>query len=69
MVRQPHKLNGHKFKQFLGDSEDIEEPGVLQSTESQRVGTNLVIEQQATFQLVSCGTLGFRRYILVVSFS
>lgn len=39
-----------KFKQFLGDSGRQKSLRiVLQSTESQRVGTSLVIEQQTTF--------------------
>ena len=35
MVRQHHHLNGHEVEQALGDSGGQEEPGVLQSMESQ----------------------------------
>ena len=37
MVTWYHQLNGHEFQQTLGDSEG-QEPGVLQSMGSQRVG-------------------------------
>ena len=45
MVRQHHQLNGHEFEQTPGDSGG-EEPGRLQSLGSQRVGHDLMTEQQ-----------------------
>ena len=45
MIRQHHQLNGHECEQTPGDSEG-QEPGVLQPMGSQRVGHNLVTEQQ-----------------------
>ena len=44
MVEWYHWLTGHEFEQILGDSEG--KPGVLQSMELQRIGHNLVTEQQ-----------------------
>ena len=38
MVRWHDQLNQHEFEQTLGDGEGQGKPGVLQSTESQRVG-------------------------------
>ena len=46
MVREHHRLNGHEVEQILGDSEGQEEPGMLQSTGSQRVRHNLVTKKQ-----------------------
>ena len=46
MVGWHHWLNGHEFEQVLGDGEGQEEPGMLQSMESQRVGHDWVTEQQ-----------------------
>ena len=46
MVREHHRLNGHEVEQTLGDSEGQEEPGMLQSTRSQRVRRNLVTKKQ-----------------------
>ena len=43
MVEWYYKLSGHKFEQTLRDSE---KPGVLQSMGLQRVGRDLVTEQQ-----------------------
>ena len=40
-----HQLNGHEFEQTPGDSE-TGKPGMLQSMELQRVGHDLVTEQQ-----------------------
>ena len=40
-----HQHNGHEFEQTLGERR-TEEPGVLQSMGSQRVGHNLVTERQ-----------------------
>ena len=45
VVGRYHQLNGHEFEQTLGDSEGQGRLGVLLS-ESQRVGHDLVIEQQ-----------------------
>ena len=44
MVGRQHRLDGHEFEQTLGDSEG--NPGILQSVGSQRVGRDLVAEQQ-----------------------
>ena len=41
-----HRLNGHEFEQILGDSEGQGSLAVLQFMGSQRVGHNLVTEQQ-----------------------
>ena len=43
MVEWYYKLSGHKFEQTLRDSEKL---GVLQSMRLQRVGRDLVTEQQ-----------------------
>ena len=40
-----HQVNGHEFQQTPGDGE-TGEPGVLQPMGSQRVGKDLVTEQQ-----------------------
>ena len=45
MVGWHHQLNGHEFEQTQGDRR-TGEPGMLQSMELQRVGHNLVIEQE-----------------------
>ena len=55
MVEWHHQLNGPEFEQTPGDSEDrgaklqeivrTEEPGVLQSMRSQKVGHSLTAEQ------------------------
>ena len=45
MVGWHHWLNGYEFGQTPSNSE-TGEPGVLQSKRSQRVGHNLVTEQQ-----------------------
>ena len=45
MVRQHHRFNGHEFEQTPGDWR-TEEPGILQSTGLQRVGRDLLTEQQ-----------------------
>ena len=44
MVGWHYRLNGLEFEQTLGDSEG--NPGILQSMGSQRVGRDLVAEQQ-----------------------
>ena len=44
MVEWHQQLNGLEFEQTLGDSEG--NPGILQSVGSQRVGRDLVAEQQ-----------------------
>ena len=44
MVRWHHQHNEHEFEQTLGDSEG--HPGGLKSMGLQRVGHNLVTEQQ-----------------------
>ena len=56
LVRQNHRLNGLKFEQTPGDSGGLsdrgpltEEPDILQSLVSQRVGHNLVTKQQPCF--------------------
>ena len=49
MVGWHHQLNGHEFEQTLGDSEGQGKPGILQSMELQRVGHNLVTEQQQSW--------------------
>ena len=46
MVGWHHWLNGHEFEQVLEDGEGQEEPGMLQSMGSQRVGHDWVTEQQ-----------------------
>ena len=45
MVGWHHQSNGPEFEQTQGDSEG-QKPGVLQSTGLQRVGDDLVTEQQ-----------------------
>ena len=45
MVGWHHQLNGHEFEQALGVG-DGQKPGMLQSMGSQRVGYDLVTEQQ-----------------------
>ena len=40
-----HRINGHEFKQILGDCER-QKPGMLQSVGLQRVGHDWAIEQQ-----------------------
>ena len=48
MVGWPHRFNGHEFEQAPGDSEGQEACShrVLQSMGLQRVGHDLVTEQQ-----------------------
>ena len=46
MVRQHHRLNGHEFEQTTDNCGRTEKPSVLQSMGSQRVGHDLVTEQQ-----------------------
>jgi hypothetical protein len=46
MVGGHHQLNGHEFKQTSRDSLKDRKPGVLQSTELQRVGHDLATQQQ-----------------------
>ena len=47
MVGWHHRLNRHEFEQALGDTEGQErKTSELQSTESQRIGHDLVTEQQ-----------------------
>ena len=46
MVGWYHRLNGHESEQTLGDGEGQGRPGMLQSMGSQRVGHDLVTEQQ-----------------------
>ena len=70
MVGWHHWLNGHEYKQTLGVSEG--QPGVLQSTGSQRVRHILATEQQhSTSKLylwvgiqLGMASVGFRRVIL-----
>ena len=45
MVGWHHWLNGHEFEQTLGDSGRKEEPDILQSMGSQRVGHDLLTKQ------------------------
>ena len=45
MIEYHHQLNGHEFEQTLGDSGG-QRSLVLQSMGSQRVGHNLLTEQQ-----------------------
>ena len=52
MVREHHRLNGHETEQTLGDSEGHEEPGMLQSTGSQRVRHNLLTKKQLIILIV-----------------
>ena len=58
MVGWCHQLNGHEFKQILGDSKRTGKPGVLPFMGSQRVGHDLATEQQ---QLAENGEF-FLRY-------
>ena len=44
MVGWHHQLNGHEFEQALEDRKG--KPGMLQSTGLQRVGQDLVTDQQ-----------------------
>ena len=46
MVGWHHRLNEHEFQQTQRDKWWTEKPGVLQSMGSQRVGHDLVTEQQ-----------------------
>ena len=47
MVREHHQLNGYESEQTLGHSGgQREEPGMLQSMRSQRVGHDLATKQQ-----------------------
>ena len=47
MVGWHHRLSRHEFEQALGDTEGQErKTSELQSTESQRIGHDLVTEQQ-----------------------
>ena len=49
MVGWHHGLNGHEFEQFEqtpGDNRGMGKPGVLQSMGLQRIGHDLVTEQQ-----------------------
>ena len=46
MVGWHHRLNGHEFEQTPEDSEKTGKPGALQFMGSQRVGHDLVTEQQ-----------------------
>ena len=46
MVGWYHRLNGHESEQTLGDGEGEGRLGMLQSMGSQRVGHDLVTEQQ-----------------------
>ena len=46
MVEWHHQLIGHEFEQTPGVSKGQGKPGVVQSMESQRVGHNLVTNQQ-----------------------
>ena len=51
MVRQHHQLNGHEFAQtLLWEIMKDREPGVMPSTGLQRVGHDLVTEQQYYFK-------------------
>ena len=50
MVIQHHQLNDHKYKQTLEDGEG-QEPGMLLSRGSKRVGLDLVTEQQKINQV------------------
>ena len=46
MVGWHHQLNGLEFEQTLGDSQRTGKAGMLQSMGSQRVGHDLVAEEQ-----------------------
>ena len=46
MVGWHHQFSGHEFEQILGYSEGQGSLGILQSMRLQRVGRNLVNEQQ-----------------------
>ena len=50
-----HQLNGHESKQTPGGNEGRGSLVVLQSMGSQRVGHNLVTEQQQIQLEISCG--------------
>ena len=52
MVRQHHQLSVYEFVQTPGDSGGTEEPGMLYSTGSQRVGYDLEAEQQQPWLLM-----------------
>ena len=53
MVGWHHRLNGQQFEQTLGDSGRTEETGVLQAMASQRVGLNLLTEQQQPQKIIT----------------
>ena len=53
MVGWYHQLNGHESEQTLGDGEGQGRLGMLQSMGSQRVGHDLVTEQQVLNQSTS----------------
>ena len=61
MVRQHHWLSGHEFDQTPGDSEGH---GMLESMGSQRVGRDLVTEQQFQYQVPKYKTLQINQKIL-----
>ena len=46
MVGWHHRLDGHELEQTQKDSDGQRSLGMLQFTESQRVGPNLVTEQE-----------------------
>ena len=54
MVGWHNRLNGQESEQTLGDVKD-RKPGVLQSMGSQRIGYNLVSEQQMGFPASASG--------------
>ena len=56
MVAWNHWFNGHEFEQTLGDREGGK-PGMLQSMGSQRIGHNLVTEQQQKQSLFTPSSL------------
>ena len=50
MVGWHHRLNGHEFERALGDGEG--QPGVLQSTGSQRVGHDLAPNNNNNYKYI-----------------
>ena len=68
MIEYHHQLNGHEFEQTLGDSGG-QRSLVLQSMGSQRVGHNLLTEQQQSridMRDTLCFTHLFNPYTVLV---
>ena len=66
-------FNGHEFEQTPGDSEGQGSLGVLQSMRSQRVGQDLVTEQQTiyyiSFLLLFSNLKNRLSYVLILPFT